>query len=102
MNTLKNLPIDTLKLDLEFFKNSISKKKEQIIVTSVLSMAKKLKIKTIAEGVENEVTLHFLKTSSCNLVQGYIFSKPLPQAVFEQMLHEYRNRPIPISKEKYR
>ena len=98
LNTLKNLPIDTLKLDLEFFKNSLSKKKEQIIVTSVLSMAKQLKVKTIAEGVENEDTLNFLKMSSCNLVQGYIFSKPLPQSEFEKMLHYHRNHPVPLSK----
>ena len=40
----------------------------------------------------------FLKASSCNLVQGYIFSKPLPQSEFEKMLHYHRNHPIPLSK----
>jgi EAL domain-containing protein (putative c-di-GMP-specific phosphodiesterase class I) len=57
-------------------------------------MAKELKIKTIAEGVEYVETVDFLKAAGCDVIQGYVFAKAMPIKVFEQMLIEKENEHI--------
>ncbi|MBQ0166457.1 MAG: EAL domain-containing protein [Treponema sp.] len=91
LNTLKNLKVDTVKLDKAFFDINgndtlDSKIKADRIVSSVLDLASDLAIKTVAEGVEHKKQLEFLKGTSCDMVQGYIYSKPLKLAEFDALL----------------
>lgn len=88
-NMLKEVNIDILKLDRKMFEN-LENKKTQIIINGIIDMAKKLNIKIIAEGIETEQQLLFLKTTNCDIIQGYYFSKPIELEVFEKILKEQK------------
>lgn len=84
LNVLKNLPIDVLKLDRKFFTNSENDPdRGNVIIASVIDLAKKLNIKTVSEGVEKTPQLEFLKDAQCDMVQSYIYSKPITISEFE-------------------
>lgn len=74
---LKEFPIDILKIDLSFIRDIHINKSNQAIVSAIILMAKKLGLKTICEGVEKVEELNELKRLNADIVQGYIFSKPL-------------------------
>ena len=88
LNLLKNLSIDIVKLDIMFFRKSNDIRRERIVISSIIRMAKELQIKTIAEGVEYTETVDFLRTAGCNIVQGYVFARPMPVESFEKLLKE--------------
>jgi len=77
---LKDLPIDTLKIDQSFIKDvcKMGNKANATITQSIISLARALKLKTIAEGVELLEEKDFLRLVGCDQMQGYLFSKPLP------------------------
>ena len=83
LNMLKNVVVDVIKLDMMFFKNSVDIKREEIIVGSLIYMAKALDMKIIAEGVETKEQLVRLKKLGCDIVQGYYFGKPVAKEEFE-------------------
>ena len=87
LNILKDLPVDTLKLDKLFFRESNDTARDRSIIRSVVAMARSLNIKTVAEGVETLDVVNFLKLIGCTLIQGYIYSKPLPLTEFEEKLN---------------
>lgn len=87
LNILKDLPVDTLKLDKLFFRESDNTNRDRSIIRSVVAMARSLNIKTVAEGVETLDVVEFLKLIGCTLIQGYIYSKPLPLTEFEERLN---------------
>lgn len=87
LNTLKNLPIDILKLDMGFLRGSGDAKKGSNIVSAVVNMAQSLKLKTIAEGVESMSQADFLKSVGCDLIQGYLYAKPMSVDKFELLLN---------------
>ncbi|RLA10601.1 MAG: GGDEF domain-containing protein [Gammaproteobacteria bacterium] len=74
---LKQFPITTLKIDRSFIRDIPESKDDMSITIAIINMAKGLGIKTVAEGVEIEAQLEFLKQHKCNLMQGYYFSKPI-------------------------
>lgn len=76
-NMLKNFNIDVLKLDKEFLKEEANKEKGRLVIESIIIMAKKLNIVTVAEGVETEEQVEFLKKIGCDILQGYYYSKPI-------------------------
>lgn len=84
LNTLREMEFDCLKLDRTFFSFENDTRGEEII-KSVLSMAHKLKMSSVAEGVETCQQAAFLERTDCNLIQGYIYSKPIPVVEFERM-----------------
>ena len=91
LNLLKNLKIDVLKLDIMFFRKSNDISRERIVISNIINMAKELKIKTIAEGVEYVETVEFLKAAGCDVIQGYVFAKAMSVEAFELMLYEKEN-----------
>lgn len=96
LNTLKDLDVDTIKLDKAFFSSEkMENNRENIIIGSVLDMAKSLDMETVAEGIETMEQVDFLSQTSCDLVQGYVFSKPLPILSFEKLWFE-QNKKITI------
>ena len=88
LNLLKNLSIDIVKLDIMFFRKSNDIRRERIVISNIIRMAKELQIKTIAEGVEYTETVDFLRTAGCDIVQGYVFARPMPVESFEKLLKE--------------
>lgn len=80
---LKHFPIDTVKIDKEFLREVTSDETAAAIVSYVINLAHTLQLKVVAEGVETEEQYTFLRHYACDLMQGYLFSKPLPtDAVF--------------------
>lgn len=84
LNSLKELPLDVLKLDAEFFRGKEETEKGKIIVNEVICLAKRLEMKTVAEGIETKEQVEFLAEQGCDLIQGYYFAKPMPIREFEQ------------------
>jgi diguanylate cyclase (GGDEF)-like protein len=83
LNMITTLPIDTLKLDMQFVRTAFRDKKDMRLIEAVVSLAHSLGLATVAEGVETEEQLQALKALGCDIVQGYYFSKPLPPEEFE-------------------
>jgi EAL domain-containing protein (putative c-di-GMP-specific phosphodiesterase class I) len=79
---LKLLPIDTLKIDRSFVTGIGDSQGDESIIRAVIGMAKSMHLATIAEGVETQAQLDFLRREGCEQIQGYLFSKPLPSADF--------------------
>ena len=75
---LKSLRISTLKIDREFIKDILDDKDDFEIVSAIIAMGHSLNYRIIAEGAEREEEVELLKTINCDVVQGYFFSKPLP------------------------
>ncbi len=86
LNALKDLPADVLKLDRKFLEESEDVGKNETIIRFVIEMAKKLSMVTVAEGVETQEQLTFLRETGCDMIQGFIFSKPLPSEKFYAVL----------------
>ncbi len=83
---LKNLPINTLKIDRYFIHNVANDSQKSAITQALIQMAHNLNLDVIAEGVETESELAFLRQHNCNSMQGFLFSRPLPAAEFENFL----------------
>jgi EAL domain-containing protein (putative c-di-GMP-specific phosphodiesterase class I)/DNA-binding NarL/FixJ family response regulator len=83
---LKNLPINTLKIDRYFIHNVANDPQKSAITKALIQMAHNLNLNVIAEGVETEAELDFLRQHNCNSMQGFLFSRPLPVAEFEKFL----------------
>lgn len=86
LNILKDINVNTLKLDRGFFSKDLTEKaREQDVIISVIDLAQKLRMGTVAEGVELRPQVEFLRKAGCGMVQGYVFSKPLPVSEFERL-----------------
>ncbi|MDL2292831.1 EAL domain-containing protein [Acholeplasma sp. OttesenSCG-928-E16] len=94
LNLLKNIDIDVLKLDGMFFRESIDEKKGKTLIAGFLKIANDLNIKTVAEGVEEEKDIQFLKKTYCNQVQGFIFSKPMKSEDFIEYYNENNGKGV--------
>lgn len=86
LNMLKDIVVDTLKLDRGFFSDTIHVNRSIKITENIIKMAKDLNMKTVAEGVETKEQVEFLRKLDCNLVQGYYYAKPMPLDDFYQLL----------------
>ena len=82
LGLLKEFEVDTIKLDRRFFLD-ISDKKARDIISSLIMLSKRLKVQVVAEGIETDEQLEYLRSVDCDMIQGYIFSKPLAVAEFE-------------------
>ena len=90
LNMLTSLPIDALKLDMQFIRAAFSERKDTRMLEVILDISDSLGVPTIAEGVETAEQLATLKSMGCDIVQGYYFSKPVPAAEFEAFLNKRR------------
>jgi EAL domain-containing protein (putative c-di-GMP-specific phosphodiesterase class I) len=88
LSYLKNFPIDTIKIDKSFIKDSITHKEDLAIIKAILTLAEGLRLSVVAEGVETEEQLHHLLNLNCRYVQGFLFSMAVPADTF---FENYRN-----------
>lgn len=75
---LKTFPIDTIKIDKSFVDHVVTDADDQAITHAIISMAHSLKLDVVAEGVETREQLDLLRSQNCDIIQGYLFSKPIP------------------------
>ena len=87
---LKHFLIHSLKIDRSFVRDMTSNSNDAAITTAIIAMAHGLKLKVIAEGVETEEQLAFLRSQRCDEIQGYLFSPPVPAEAFAKLLQEKR------------
>ena len=86
LNSLKELPLDILKLDGEFFRGDNTKERGDIVVSEAIRLAKQLDMKIVAEGIEKKEQVDFLASQGCDMIQGFYFAKPMPVADFERRM----------------
>lgn len=87
LNYLTNMPIDTLKMDKSFVNNICSNAKDARIASGIINLAHSMKLEVIAEGVEKVEQLEVLRKNKCDIIQGYIYSKPiLPHVLLETII----------------
>jgi diguanylate cyclase (GGDEF)-like protein len=85
-NRLKTFNIDLIKIDMDFVHGIISRsQKDRAIIKSIIQIAKNLKIKVLAEGVETEEQFTYLRDNGCDIIQGYYFYKPMPASEIEKL-----------------
>ena len=91
LNSLKELQLDVLKLDADFFRGEDAEDRGMLIVSEVIDLAKKLNMKIVAEGIESREQVDFLAEQECDLIQGYFFAKPMPVNEFEEKYNKTQN-----------
>lgn len=94
LSHLKHLVVDKLKIDRSFVRDVVNDKRDAAVVSSIIAMAKLMGMKVVAEGVEKQEQLDFLKKRRCDLVQGFLLSRPIPAEKASAMLksqNDYTN-----------
>jgi len=92
LSYLRRFPVDTLKIDRAFVRDVPGDADDSAIIAAIIALAQSLKLDVIAEGVETEAQREFLQLSGCRLMQGYMFSRPVPAA---QLTPEMLGRAVP-------
>jgi len=90
LNYLRRFPIDVVKIDRSFVRDVTVDPNDTAIVTAIIALAQSLKLRAVAEGVETQEQLAFLRERQCHEMQGYLFSKPVPAEEFERILRQDR------------
>jgi EAL domain-containing protein (putative c-di-GMP-specific phosphodiesterase class I) len=83
---LKRLPLDVVKIDKSFVNDLNSGACEEVIAEAVINIAHSMNLSVIAEGIETEEQLEFLKQKDCDIAQGYLFSRPVPNVEAEKLM----------------
>jgi diguanylate cyclase (GGDEF)-like protein/PAS domain S-box-containing protein len=96
LNYLKRFPITAVKIDRAFIRDLATSEGDAAIVSAVVGIARALKLRVIAEGVETEEQLSFLRRRNCDAAQGYLFSRPVSAAVLPERLadHHFADRAV--------
>jgi EAL domain-containing protein (putative c-di-GMP-specific phosphodiesterase class I) len=93
LSYLADFPIDILKIDRSFV-SKIGQNKQEAIVSAMIAMGKAMGMTVVAEGIETEQQLQYLHSLDCDIAQGYLFSKPLPEAEATEYLTQNARMPI--------
>lgn len=88
LSYLHKLPIHTLKIDRTFLKEDHINKNDNAIINTIVAMAKSLNLNVVAEGVESQAQMDYLREIECNEAQGFLFGKPLPAEIVSQLLSQ--------------
>ncbi len=92
LSYLKQFPLDSLKIDRSFIEDLVNQPDDAAITTAIIAMAHSLNLQVVAEGVTSEQQLDFLRHLNCEMVQGFLFSKPLPAEEFMRYLQQASER----------
>jgi len=98
LSYLRSYPFDVLKIDRSFIRNIVADSADRELINAAISMAHSLKLKVVAEGVETEEQLAYLKELSCDYAQGYLFGKAAPAEQITGMLTKARGLPLSLQK----
>ena len=79
LSLVKDIPANVLKIDKSLISENCENEKERVVLESIFSFARRLRMSTVAEGVETKEQLGFRRTCGCNSIQGFLFAKPMPQ-----------------------
>ena len=90
LNMLSTLPVDALKLDMQFIRTAFMDRKDTRLLEAMIQLAEAFEVPTIAEGVETAEQVFTLKAMGCDIIQGYYFSRPLPASDFERFLLDHQ------------
>jgi len=93
LSYLKRFPLDRLKVDQSFIRDVTSSPDDAAIVRAVISLGHSLGLDIVAEGVETEAQVEWLRRERCEQIQGYVFSRPVPASQFELMLRSRKGLP---------
>ncbi|GAA3579247.1 hypothetical protein GCM10022265_29790 [Marinobacter xestospongiae] len=85
---LRDFPVDLLKIDRSFITNVTERRDDATITRAVINLAHNLGVRVVAEGVETDAQLQFLRDNHCDLAQGYLISRPIQPLLLEQMLRD--------------
>lgn len=91
LSLVKDIDASILKIDRSLLKGNLENDKERIVLESIINFANRLKLKTVAEGVETEEQLGFLRTAGCNRIQGFYFAKPMSEEEFRKVCEQNVN-----------
>jgi EAL domain-containing protein (putative c-di-GMP-specific phosphodiesterase class I) len=86
LNMISNLDIDIIKIDKIFMRHANLSENDQIVLSSVIEMAKRLNMIVLCEGVETESQVDFLKDAGCDIIQGYYYARPMCQEEFDDFI----------------
>ena len=92
LNMLSKMPIDALKLDMEFVQNAFRQKKDTKMLEIIIEIADYLGVPVVAEGVETDEQIEALQSIGCDIAQGFYFSRPLPVEEFEEILKNEKEK----------
>lgn len=90
LSFVKDIAMDTLKIDKSLLSRNCEDEKERIVLESIFTFAHRLKLTTVAEGVETREQLGFLRTCGCKVIQGFLFAKPMPEEEFWKVCEKRR------------
>ncbi|WP_052126200.1 putative bifunctional diguanylate cyclase/phosphodiesterase [Ureibacillus massiliensis] len=93
LSHIKDFPINTIKIDRSFIQQINYKKDVEVIIKSLIFMAKELDLNIVAEGVETLEQYDFLRKLECKEIQGYLFSKPISEEEFQKLLNKSKLEP---------
>lgn len=85
LSFVKDICVDVLKIDKSLLSRNCEDEKERIVLESIFNFAHRLKLTTVAEGVETREQLGFLRTCSCKVIQGFLFARPMPEEDFAEL-----------------
>jgi EAL domain-containing protein (putative c-di-GMP-specific phosphodiesterase class I) len=91
LNYLKKMPVDKLKIDQSFVRDIDSDESDAAIIRSIISLGHRLNLRVIAEGVETQEQLDFLRIRGCDEIQGYFYARPMPAAEFVKFFNSQPN-----------
>jgi EAL domain-containing protein (putative c-di-GMP-specific phosphodiesterase class I) len=95
LSYLKRLPVDRVKLDQSFVRDLTTSSDDAAIASAVIAMAHSLTLEVVAEGVESQEQLAFLRRQGCDAMQGYLVSHPVASQEFVQLLEQGNALPVP-------
>lgn len=91
LSFVKDISADVLKIDKSLLSRNCEDEKERIVLESIFNFAHRLKLTTVAEGVETREQLGFLRTCSCKVIQGFLFARPMPESEFMELCRKGDN-----------
>ena len=99
LNSLKDMPLDVLKLDADFFRGDMDNGRGEIVVSEAIKLAKKLQMETVAEGVEDRGQVEFLAQQGCDMIQGFVYAEPMPGNLYEKRMSSDHLSPTDVLSE---
>jgi EAL domain-containing protein (putative c-di-GMP-specific phosphodiesterase class I) len=98
---LQKLPIDYVKIDLSFIRQILVSTNDAVMVKTIIDMAHNLGLQVIAEGVEEEAQTRLLEKWGCDIVQGFLFGRPMPEQQFIGLFNDNPSQKIPLGHSNY-